>query len=86
MGGRAPDLSKLAKTLTSKRLECTDEIKVLMDCMMRQGLLDADTACQRQATAAILCLQTATKASSARAELGRRLEFVSRMFRRHGFR
>jgi hypothetical protein len=32
--GKDPDLSKLAKTLTSKRLECTDEIKVLMDCMM----------------------------------------------------
>lgn len=31
---REPDLSKLAKTLTSKRLECTEEIKMLMDCMM----------------------------------------------------
>lgn len=31
---KEPDLSKLAKTLTSKRLECTDEIKILMDCMM----------------------------------------------------
>ncbi len=30
---REPDLSKLAKTLTSKRLECSDEIKLLMDCM-----------------------------------------------------
>ncbi|WIA15840.1 hypothetical protein OEZ86_007379 [Tetradesmus obliquus] len=84
--GKEPDLSKLAKTLTSKRLECTDEIKVLMDCMMRQGILEADTGCQRQATAAIICLQTATKASSARKELGRRLEVVTRMFRRHGFR
>jgi hypothetical protein len=32
--GKSPDLSKLAKTLTTQRLACTDEIKVLMDCMM----------------------------------------------------
>lgn len=84
--GREPDLTKLAKKLTSKQLACTEEIKLLMDCMMRQGMLDADTVCQRQATAAMLCLQTATKASSARAELGKRLQLMSKLFRRNGFR
>lgn len=32
--GREPDLTKLAKKLTSKQLACTEEIKLLMDCMM----------------------------------------------------
>lgn len=31
---REPDLTKLAKSLTSKQLACTEEIKMLMDCMM----------------------------------------------------
>lgn len=31
---REPDLTKLAKKMTSKQLACTEEIKMLMDCMM----------------------------------------------------
>jgi hypothetical protein len=34
---REPDLTKLAKKLTSKQLACTEEIKLLMDCMMVSG-------------------------------------------------
>jgi hypothetical protein len=34
---KEPDLTKLAKKLTSKRLACTEEIKSLMDCMMVGG-------------------------------------------------
>eukprot|EP00775_Hariotina_reticulata_P004017 gene4017-4267_t len=36
MGRKEPDLSKLAKTLTSKRLACSEEIRTLMDCMAGQ--------------------------------------------------
>lgn len=34
MPGREPDLTKLAKKLTSQQMACSDEIKLLMDCMM----------------------------------------------------
>ena len=37
---REPDLTKLAKSLTSKQLACTEEIKMLMDCMMVRGGAD----------------------------------------------
>jgi hypothetical protein len=45
--GKEPDLSKLAKTLTSKRLECTAEIKVLMDCMVVRHIAAAPAAAER---------------------------------------
>jgi hypothetical protein len=37
MGHKEPDLTKIAKTLTSKRLACSEEIRVLMDCMAVSG-------------------------------------------------
>lgn len=36
----------------------------LFDALQRQGMLDADAACQRQATAAMLCLQTSVGCQS----------------------
>lgn len=30
---KEPDLRGLSKKLTSQRIECTEEIKALMDCM-----------------------------------------------------
>jgi hypothetical protein len=37
----------------------TAAVPAVVACLsQRQGILDADTACQRQTTAAVLCLQT----------------------------
>ncbi len=35
---KEPDLTNLSKKLTSQRIECTEEIKSLMDCMAVGGL------------------------------------------------
>jgi hypothetical protein len=51
--GKSPDLSKLAKTLTSQRLACTDEIKVLMDCMMVSRGSSSSSSSRAQASQTI---------------------------------
>ncbi|KAI8471054.1 MAG: hypothetical protein J3K34DRAFT_418402 [Monoraphidium minutum] len=83
---KEPDLSTLSKKLTSQRLECTEEIKALMECMARQGLVDADGGCTRQRGAALLCMRHAVKKDTARAELNQRLQRIVGLFRRFGFK
>ncbi|GBF96543.1 hypothetical protein Rsub_09126 [Raphidocelis subcapitata] len=83
---KEPDLRGLSKKLTSQRIECTEEIKALMDCMARQGLVESDESCTRQRGAALLCMKHATKRDTARAEINMRLQRITALFKRYGFR
>jgi hypothetical protein len=52
-----------------KHVSFLSMLLLLLLLLQRQGILEADTACQRQATAAIICLQTAVSSSSSNTQL-----------------
>jgi hypothetical protein len=47
MPRKEPDLTSIAKKLTGQKVECTTEMKHLLDCMLVSGML------------VVACLQTA---------------------------
>lgn len=85
MGGREPDISGLAKKLTKKKLDCTVEIRDMMDCMMKFSLSDADGLCMKQRAALALCARQAANKPGARSELAYHLRRLTTLWKKFGY-
>lgn len=86
MGGghkKEPDLDNFVKRLSSKQSKCTEELRAVFDCMLRNTALDADTNCNKQRAALAMCVQSARN-SGTRSKIASELKRVASLWKKFG--
>lgn len=83
-GKKEPELDNFVKKLSQNQSKCTEELRALFECMLRNSMVDVDQNCGRQRAALALCAQKSA-GKGARSKIASELKRVASLWKKFGY-